>query len=175
MSTENPLGITKEEVIKIVAGRIYDDICDGDSMADLVKTEVEKRVSQAMQNIAGKSIDAVIEESMKEQLKRLLDAEVNPVNIWGERTGKPTTIREQVAAKMSAFWSELVNDAGNPTSYNGKPRYQVVIKAHIDEAMQKAVKDHAGIIVAELSAALKRDAVKSVSENIDRWIKVPTK
>jgi hypothetical protein len=118
------------------------------------------------------SIKGKIDAAISDELQKLLGQEIVPVDIWGEREGKPTTIRAQLSERARKFWDVPVDNDGRESTYGGTPRHKRLMEQILKDEFAKAVKENAEVIVSEFKAALKVDASKLVSEHIDKLINV---
>lgn len=162
------LGITKEEVLEraaeIMADRAAREEYIGDSVAKLIKDRVDKAVSAA--------IPAKIDAVLSVELERYLSTTYTPVDMWGEATGKPTTLRGSLHEQAQRFWEQKVDKSGKPSSYGGEPRYAWMFKEIVAEDFQKAVAQNVTNIVGALKDALRDNARAAIDKHIDTIIRV---
>lgn len=167
---EMPFGITREEVLELAVNRIISEF-DGSALCALVNNRIRENVEKEFAKGVPERIDAFLTEEMT----LLLGKEIVPVSIWGESTGSPTTIREQLEKRARDFWGVRVNDEGKESSYGGVPRSEALMKKILQDEFAKAVKDNAEVIVGAFKAALKADSTKLVSDHIDKLINVKSR
>lgn len=182
----NPWGITREEVLKLAADKLlaaYDgrhEGAEGDeySLNESLMTRLEKLISAALKEIMAKQypqgMQAIIETRLTAEMEKVMSTEYTPVNIWGDREGKPTSIRAAILDRARDYWDAKVGSDGNPGSYGGKPRHEWLFGKLVQEEFAKAVGQNLTNIVGALKDALQADAVKTVTEHIDKIIKVKT-
>lgn len=168
MSGLENLGITREEVLDLAATKLADSYADDSSLSESVDTMLRERVKELIENGVRNRIDSFLDAEMK----RIVAEEIVPVNIWGEREGKPTTIRAELAKRAKEFWNVRVDDSGRESSYGGEERSKRLMKEVLKDEFAKAIKENAELIIGEFKAALKVDATRLVSEHIDRLINV---
>lgn len=166
-----PFEITKEEVLNLAAQKLVDayEYRDSDSITERAEEIIRRKVGELFSET---SIKAKIDAVLTEELDRLLGQEIVPVDIWGHREGKPTTIRAQLSERARKFWEVPVDREGRESSYGGTPRHKLLMEQIVKEEFSKAVKENAEVIVSEFKAALKIDASKLVSDHIDKLISV---
>ncbi len=108
-------------------------------------------------------------------MERLLRAEIVPIDMWGEKTGSPTTIRDQLAERAKRFWEVKVNENGTESSWGGTPRSHALMATIMKDEFAKAVKENAEVIIAAFKTAITDDSVRLVTGHIDKLINVRTK
>lgn len=159
--TLESLGVTNEQLID----RVVESLChafseEGGYVTDIIK----KKLDDAVEAKLSKRIN----DALGEAITKALDHAVQPCDIWGDATGEPSTIREQLAARAGKFWNEPVDSKGNPCSYHtGKPRYKILMRNLMDDAFTEAVKVNADEIVASFRKSVKADLTASVAKHVD--------
>lgn len=164
--SDNPFGITREEILELAARKIIDayDESPGDMIREKVQSMVKAQVGPILQ--------FEIELAMRAEIEKILSAKITPVDMWGEKTGTETTIREQLAKKARQFWDEKVDNEGKLSSYGGEPRHTRVVRQVLQEEFDKAIKTNAAEVVKEFAAALKASGAKLVAEHITKLVNV---
>src|SRR5690606_35818020 len=112
------LGVSQEDLIERIVERLADGMHE--HIADTVKRDVFEQVQ--------KRIIPVIDAQITKEMEVVLSQEIQPVTMWSERTGKQTTIREQLAERARVFWTVKVDDKGKEQSFGGAPRCNVLLK-----------------------------------------------
>jgi len=162
---QNPFGISREEILNLAAQKLADEFCHEESALQTMASRlVEERVKKAL----AETMTSRINSFMDAEMEKLVQQVIVPVDMWGDATGKPTTIRESLAAKAVKYWSEKVDNEGRLTdsSYYGKPRHEWVFRKIVGDEFEKAVKQN----IVELVAAFK-DAIRdSEKSKIDRYL-----
>lgn len=164
---ETPFGITREEILELAAVKLADQFGDAKHLSELAEREIEQRVKSAFES----GLQIRIDEFLGSEMEKLLSQEICPVDIWGDKTGSPTTIRAQLAARAKDFWDVKVDQDGKSQCYGGNPRHEVLFKKIVKDEFDKAVKENCTEIVAAFKQALKVDAARITSEHIDKLIK----
>jgi hypothetical protein len=113
-----------------------------------------------------------VDEILMREMERIMSTEITPVNIFGDREGKPTTIRATLAERAKVFWEEKVNGEGRRESYGGSPRYEWLFNRVIKDEFEKVVKQNIVNMVGAFKDALKADAATVTAKHIDDLIKV---
>lgn len=162
------LGITKDDVLNLAAQRLVEAYAPEHDVAEMVDAEIKRRVREHVEKRLERAIDATLNAAME----KILGDEIIPCTIWGERTGKPTTIRAALADKARDFWDVRVERDGRITTYGGKPRHEYLMEQILKDKFAEAVKENATTIIAAFKAAVTADAQKMVAEHINKLIVV---
>lgn len=162
-----PFEITKEEVLNLAAQKVADEYAADSDLHDTVHKICRDRVKEIVKNGLVKKVD----EFLVAEMTKILNQQINPVDIWGDRTGAPTTIREQLSKRAQEFWNVRVDAEGKPSSYGGEERFKHLFKQIVAKEFGEAVKANCDTIVAGFKKALLVDAVKITTANINRLIK----
>jgi len=175
MSTEttprNPFGISREEILNLAAQKLADEFCHEESdLQTMASKLVEKRVSEAL----AESMKTRINSFMDAEMERLVQQVIVPVDMWGDATGKPTTIRESLAAKAVKYWSEKVDNEGklNDSSYYGKPRHEWLFRKIVGEEFEKAVKQNIVNLIAAFKDAVRESEKNKIDSYLNEFLKV---
>jgi hypothetical protein len=168
---ENPFGITREEVLELAANKFVGTMFEESGIAERVEAIIEERVTNEIAIGLSTKVDAFLASEMT----KLIEHEITPIDIWGESSGSPTTIKAVLAKRAKDFWEVKVDSNGKESSYGGTPRHKALMTQILQDEFAKAIKENAEVIVSEFKAALKSDATKLVTEHIDKLINVRTK
>ena len=163
-----PFEITKEEVLELAAKKLVECFADDGSISDQATEMIREKIKEAFANRLTKRID----EFLYEEMEKLLNQEITPVDMWGDKIGKPTTIRAQLAERARIFWDVKVNGDGKEESWGGTPRHEVLFRRICQDKFSEAIKENADVIATEFKAALKADAARISAEHIDKLITV---
>lgn len=169
--TTNPFGITREDIIELAATKLANEYGDMESLSESVNSKVRSRIEEVIKTTLTSKIDAMLTL----ELEKLLGQEICPVDIYGERTGTPTTIRATLAERARVFWDVKVNSEGRQESYGGKPRHEWLFQKIVNEEFTKVVKQNIVNLVGAFKDALSASANAITKEHIDSLIKVKTK
>jgi len=166
MNNENPFGITRDEILNLAAQKIIDAYNEspGDMICETVQSMVKAQIEPTFRS--------EIELAMRAEIENILSAKITPVDMWGDKAGHETTIREQLAKKARQFWDEKVDAKGNLSSYGGEPRHTWVVRQVLKEEFDQAVKTNAAEVVKEFAAALKAKGSELVAEHITKLVNV---
>ena len=165
----NTLGITREEILELAAQKLADQYSDESDLSDLANKKINERIERLVGNTLAKKVD----ETLTAEVEKLLRTEVVPVDIWGDKTGEPTTIKAALHKRAAEFWSEKVDGDGKPsTYYSGKPRHEWLFSKIAAEEFSKAIKQDFVNIIGALKDSLRADYAKRADEYLNELIKV---
>lgn len=157
--------------MELAAKKIADNFCDSEHIESLASTLIKSRVDSLFKETMTPKIDAFLLTEME----KIVSQEIAPINIWGEKAGQPTTIRDALAARAKDFWNQKVDSDGKASDYYGnKPRHEWLFAKIVNEEFAKAVKQNIVNLVGAFKDALSESANKITKEHIDSLIKVKT-
>lgn len=167
------LKFNEEQLINIAAEKICDQFCE----TERVSERVSQIISQRMNEIFGEKLKTKIDEFLTEEMTKIVQTEIAPVNLWGEKVGEPTTIKNALAERARDFWNQKVNNEGKATSdnYYSKPRHEYLFGKIVNEEFAKAVSQDTVNIVGALKIALKDNMTKTLDDKLNELIKVKIK
>lgn len=157
------LGITKEDLLDKIAGHIIDEIRDN-VLEDIRKTTRENTQQR---------ISATVSEVISEAARSTLDGTFQPVNCFGEKTDKPTTLRDIFVQRTREWWTQKVDRAGKPTSSYGA--FGTMAEWHISEVVTKIVREEMNAafvpIIAQSKAQLSAAITAAIAEIVAKQLK----
>lgn len=165
------LGITGEEVMKLAADKVVEELYDSTfDPIEYAKHEIKARVDK----IINEKVEDQIAAKLAEAMEITLTTQVQPRNMWGDKEGEARTIREILADRAKEFWGITVDKNGKPSGgYGGKPRHQYVLEQVVKDAFVDAMKENIDEIIVGFKDALRKDVGKDLGEHIERLIKAP--
>ncbi len=158
------LGITKEDLIEKATQKIAEEALSEDNPQDILSRIVYDKVKE----ITEQSLKDRIDKTLNDAMEQILGDEVIPRDIFGDKTGEPTTIRAALAERARVFWDTKVDNKGNIETYGGKPRSEHLMKSLLDGAFNKAIQENMDVVVAEFKVAMKKDLSSSINKHIDK-------
>lgn len=171
MNDTNPFGITKTEIVELAAQKLADQLADIESLSDLVGSKIEARIKILFETSLNSKVDAFLAVEME----RILSQEICPVTIWGDKIGKPTTLKNVLNERAKEFWNLKVSEDGKPCdSYYGKPRHEWLFAKIVKDEFAAAVKQNIVNLVGSFKDAISANAQQITKEHIDSIIKVKT-
>jgi len=157
------LGISSDDIMDRAAQKIADEVMDHERVRDLADNYIRAQVDE----IIGKRLESQIEATLSEVMGSILNEEVTPRNIWGEKQGKPTTIRAALSERAKDFWQVKVNKEGKPSdSYGSMPRHQWLMERTVKGEFESAIKANIDEVVDGFKAAMREDAGKWIATHI---------
>jgi len=161
--------MNQSELESAIVNKAVDEILGGcDDIHALITNVTKSRIDAAI----GKRLNTAIEETLNAIIERSLDSEINPINTWGEREGKPTTVRAALHERAEFFWSENVDSNGKKASYGGSPRYQHVLSIITAAEFDSAVKQNIVNIAGAVKDAVRKDFYSAVDSNLNKFFKI---
>ena len=170
----NALGVTQEELLKLAVEKLADMMADQEDMYDKTQEEISRRLDK----LFAKRIDAALNDFLKEELDRLVSATVTPTDIWGEKIGEPTTIRDALIAKAKDYWATKVDSNGDPAKNNygrSQPRSEWLMSKLLQTEFDAVVKQNIVNVLGALKESMREDIAKKTSAVLDELIRVKTK
>lgn len=165
---ENAFGITREEILNLAATKLIDEAFSDDDTSDIVRETVRSMVTQRVKD----TLPSLIQSALNAELSAVLTSKITPVDIWGERAGEPTTIRDQLVKKALTFWDTKVDKDGKESGWHGEPRHQHLVRQVMKEEFENAVKNNAAAVVAAFGQALQASGKALVEEHIKKLVNV---
>ena len=171
------LKLDTDKISEMAAQKVADEVIESrEDVFARANAIVEEKIESVINDDFRAKVRARIEERLEECLEATLNKEFVPVDMWGEATGKPTTIRAQIHQKAKEFFEEKVEpDRNNPggfrvTKYGGTPRWRVAYEGIVKEQFEASLKTHVGEVVKGFRDAMKKDLAKTIAEHVDSII-----
>jgi len=150
------LGIDKVEiinrVIEIIADKVSSDI----------EYDFKKSIKQKSEQIVEKRIGEIVDEATTKAFQ--------PITVWGEKKGEPTTIRDMLENNVQNWWSAKVDNSGNPsTSYGGTPRAEWQAQKIVREVVTKEMQNELNAVIADAKVQLSKAMSDKLTEYLKKW------
>ena len=163
------LKIDQERIEQAIIVRAVDEILGGDERIDSrVYSEVEHQVKTALE----KTLNAKVDQALNDALHTALEAEIQPVNIFGEREGKPTTIRAALHERAKNFWNEKVDSKGEKSNYGGRPRWEHILSIMTAKEFESAIKQDVINVAAAIKDSVRHTFYAEVDAKLNDFFKV---
>jgi len=94
-----------------------------------------------------------------------------PIDIYGERAGNPTTLRDIIKDKALKFWDEKVNEEGKVSGWGGRPRHEHLYGKVVRDEFEKAIRANVKEVVAAFKAKMKHHFANLTEKHIEDMIK----
>lgn len=166
--SDTTFGIKPEDILELAAQKLADQYCDQYHVQQRAYELIESRV----EGICTKNLVQKIDDVLTAEMERILTAEIVPLDMWGEKTGQPTNIRDMIAERARKFWDERVEKDGKLTSYGGQPRHEHMMRQIVNDEFDKAIKQNIVEIIAGMKDAMRAHSHKVADEYLDKLIAV---
>lgn len=163
------LKIDAEQIVEQAASRLADEAYENVNALEMLETEISRRIDKFLDAKA----QTLMEDTLRNEMERLMVREFQPVNQWGEAKGKPTSLREELQRRAEEFWKISVDKNGKPTTYGGKPRHQHMFEQIAQDQFAEAIKENIEEVIAGFREALRKDSAVMLGQHIERFIKAP--
>lgn len=160
-------GISQDQLLDLVVHKIIEDNWTNHDLSDALDLEISRRLDAMI----AKSLNERIDETLKTAMDELLQKKIFPVDVWGDKTGEPTTLKEALTQKAQTFWQEKLNSEGKLVSYGGKERFKFYIDKAVQNEFRKVVSENITDIVLAFKTVMKKDSAKWVQAQIDTTFK----
>lgn len=168
-NTLESLGLSKDDLITLLADKVFSALHGEEGeLLDKVSSIVNKRLSDNIGNI----LDVCVRQKIDAEMEKVLSGMITPVNVWGEQTGEPISLRAAMHEAARDYWNVKVNKDGKPEHWNSVPRYQWVMNNIAKDAFNTALKDNINLMVASLKQAIAKDIHKACDEHLDKLIPI---
>ncbi|MBB3313676.1 hypothetical protein FHT78_005470 [Rhizobium sp. BK196] len=149
--------LNQERIEAAIVAEVADKIIGEEELFSRVRTAVDARIAQLFKDQA----DAQIRSAIDAAIQSGFDREYTRVNSWGEREGKPTTIRKELEKVIGNYWNEKVGKDGKPSSYasdrditRAEWIMAKMVAADFNAEMQQHVVNVGGALKDQLRASL---------------------
>ena len=157
MATLEALGITRDEIVTRAAELLLEPD-GGESVRTAMLAEVKRALAADMREVAEGQIDSLIEVTLAD----MVDAPFQPVDEWGDKKGKATSLRELVKTKSLEYLTEKVGSDGRPGYNANMSRAAYLAKKAAEDAMTYEVKKE----IADAVNTAKSQMRKLVADHI---------
>ena len=156
--------IDNQAVLELAAEKVVEECRD-------IHETVSQLVSEMVRRQVAESIKKTVEKAITEEVEKALREMVTPVDVFGDKTGEPTTIRASIVEQSRNYWLAKVDRKGQRTSYGGEPRAEYLMKTIASDEFGKQVKEHLPEIITGIKSALKKNLTEHACSEIDRLFK----
>jgi hypothetical protein len=147
-------GIVREDIQAAVVHQIVEDL--GFRLDQDIKTRINSR------------IDEIVNERIGSMVDDLLTKPYQPLDIFGDKRGEPTTIKDLLAKSLQTWWTAKVDDKGKPQSAGAwganKTRAEWMVGEIAKEVITNDLRGEAKTLVDQLrkdtEAAMKAHVLK---------------
>jgi hypothetical protein len=165
--------ITKEELLEIAAKKLIENLSlDESDLVEYARGQVLETIKTSLAQKVVSEVDSVL----KKHMDALLENEIIPVTIWGEKCGNPTTIKAALHERTRDYWNTKVDkNSGNPASdsyYNTITRAEWLASKVAAAEFDGVIKQNLVNIVAAFKDALREDAAKKIDSMLNELLRV---
>ncbi|MEM8791073.1 MAG: hypothetical protein AAGE80_05615 [Pseudomonadota bacterium] len=167
------VNIDQEDLLSMAAEKLADEYADHASIGQMLQSKIRERVDDAIKT----TIDDRVEAALNAALSETLDQTIQPVDVFGEKTGEPTTLRATLSQRAKDFWSTKVDRNGKPVgndtwgSREAKTRAEWMLGKIVSDEFASQVRENAVEIAATFKEAMRKDAHAMIDKHIDGLIK----
>jgi len=136
-------------------GILKEDILNG-VVKKLTEEFDQQELYQALQTASSRierEAERIVTSKIAEKVDEMLSREFQPVDIWGDKVGGPTTISNIVERSLQNWWTATVGEDGKPVG-----------RSHYGKKMPRAEYIMNGLITPEVRRLAEEDIRKVVSE-----------
>jgi hypothetical protein len=163
------LKLDQERLEQAIVDRAVDELLGGEGRIDVrIGDEIKRQVSEVL----AKTLHTRIEAALNEVMSRALDTEMQPVSVWGEREGNPTTIRAALHERARNFWNEKVDSKGEKSTYGGRPRWEHVLSIMATKEFESAIKQDIVNVAAAIKDSVRETFYAEVDAKLNEYFKV---
>ena len=168
----------REAVLERAAQKIADDAANEEWVGERVQKLISDRINAAVKERLTDRIEVLLNETLRETLNKPLQA----VDMWGEKVGEPTSIREQLSSRARDFWNTKVKADGTPLSAGdydfgnkSKTRAEWMLGKIVSEQFMTEVKQNAVNILATFKERLRADGHAALDKHLDELVRVKSR
>lgn len=157
-------GILKEDILNGVVKQLCEEF---DRSNDY---QIRQEVSERIIKESARRVD----EEITKVIQLTLETPFQPINVWGDKQGEATTVKQLVENNIEHYWKTTVDSRGRPTSssYSDKQsRATYMTSKLVEELFDKKVKDDVQKIYDELKERMRKDLARVLQETLNRTLK----
>ena len=153
-------GILREDILNGVVNRLVEP------MEDDIQNAAIKATHNKIEELVGKKVETIVADAITAKVCELMASEVQPLNIWGEKRGKPRTINDILSDSLQTYWAEKVDRNGKKTdSYNA---YETRVEHMVKKVANDVLKDSSSKEFQQLILDTKAKLSDSLSEAVKK-------
>lgn len=166
------LNLNEEELKAAIVENAADQIIAADQdLSGMVMEEVRRRIDKIFLTGVDKQIQAAIDAAVSNSFER----EYHKVTAWGEKEGKPTSIKKELEKTVGAYWTAKVDPkSGKPTdsTYSAVTRAEYLMTQVCAEDFSKGMKDAVINVTGALKDGLRAQLAKHMDEMLSELFRV---
>ena len=131
-----------------------------------VVEKVSKRINDSALEKIMLKVNSILDEKIKTMFDDFMNKSFDICDQWGDVKQKDVNVKELLKTKLDKMMTELVDQNGNPTNYNGKQRYLQIL----DQQSKRQIEDFVSAISKNVISGIKNDineeARKKITDSI---------
>lgn len=165
--------VDQEAVLDLAAQKVADEYGD----LGEIEGRVDRLVRERVETVIGKTVDERIEAVLNGALADMLDQTIQPVDVFGDKTGEATTIRATLGERAKDFWNTKVDQNGKPAERNSygfssaRTRAEWMLGNIVSDEFMNQIRQNAASIADAFKEAMRKDAHALVDKHINALIK----
>lgn len=169
--------VNPEDVAKLAAEKLADEVGNEHDFLEMANKIIRARIDEMFVS----KISAQIDQALAVRLEEAMNQTIHPVNIWGEKLGEQTSIRDQLNARAKEFWNTPVDSSGKPTQgerYNHatpKTRAEWMLGKIVSDEFATHVKENAVNILAVFKEKIRADGHAALDKHIDELVRIKSR
>lgn len=158
------------EMKELVATKAAEKFMHDDDIWNMVKRNLDSRVSKLFAERAEKAISEAVDAAIKDGFERTYQ----PVNQFGQKDGEATTIGKELNRLIGDYWSMRVDRHGKPSdsSYSTTSRAEWLMAQIAAEDFSKQMKQAAVSVTAALKDGFRAQMAAHVDGLLDELFRV---
>lgn len=177
MTDATTFTVSNEEIARLAAEKLAASVGDEHDFAATADTIIRERIDALFKS----TINQQVETALAAKLEEVMHQAIQPVDIWGEKIGEPTTIRDALNTRAKEFWNTLVDASGNTAKvdyYNRdrfKTRAEWMLGKIVSEKFSEEVKQNAVNILAVFKEKIRADGHAALDKHIDELVRIKSR
>lgn len=162
------------QLLDLAAQKLADGYRDEGELYDRADSIIRKRIDDLFKE----KINDLVDAALTSKLEEVMNQTIQPVDIFGDKTGEPTTIKGALVDKAKDFWNTKVDSNGKPidkeryySRNSTKTRAEWLLGRIVSEEFASQVKANATQITGAFKEAMAKDAHDMIDKHINALIK----
>ncbi|MDX1698982.1 MAG: hypothetical protein R3250_00120 [Melioribacteraceae bacterium] len=160
-------GILREDILNGIVNKFYDELYDD------ISHEADRLTREKVDEIVGQKVEEKVNCAIEKRIDELMNEQYQPVDCWGQKIRKPTTISEVLKNSFENWWSQKVDSRGNPsTSYgSSETRAEYLTKKVASEVLSGALREDFNGMVKASKNEMKKSIANAITKILDKEYK----
>lgn len=164
-------GILREDILNGLIDKL------AEPLEDEISSEASRLVSKKLDELVDKKVETVVTDAITAKINQLMASEIQPLNVWGEKRGKPRTINDILSDSLKEYWSVKVDNQGKPTdSWSSKQtRVEYTVKKIAADVLNDKTSKEFNQLILNAKAQLSDSLTKAVKKVADAHLDIKRK